>query len=142
MNASRLDFPDDLYYLIEHQTWARLQGNGSALVGITALGIALSGEIYMCRTKPVGSQIAQARSIAVVELAKSIVSVKSPVRGVVVDVNGLLNAQPELVHLDPYGKGWLARVQLDDFNADGALLSHGETVTSQMAHHAWLSRLE
>lgn len=135
-------FPADLYYLVEHQTWARLHGDGTATVGITALGIRLAGEIYMCRPKSVGSEVEQARSIAVVELSKSIVSVKSPLRGVVVEVNAALEEQPELVHRAPYGEGWLARVRLGDFEADRAALVHGDAVGPAMARHAWLQRAE
>lgn len=136
------EFPADLHYLVEHQTWARLLGDGTATVGITALGIQLAGEIYMCRPKSVGSEVEQGRSIAVVELSKSIVSVKSPVRGVVVEVNPALEEQPELVHRAPYGEGWLARVRLSDVGADLALLLHGDAVGPAMAHHAWLQRAD
>ena len=134
-------FPSDLHYCVEHQVWARLQGDGTATVGITSLGIALAGgEIYMCRPKAVGTVVEAGRSLAVVELAKSIVSVKSPVSGVVVEVNPLLAESPERVHEDCYGEGWLARLQLADFEADRAALLHGEPVAAAMEHHAWLNR--
>lgn len=136
------EFPDALWYHAEHQVWARLQGDGSAVVGITALGIKLAGEIYMCRPKSVGSVVEQGRSIAVVELAKSIVSVKSPVRGQVVEVNVQLEAAPELIHRDPYGAGWLARVMLADWAADSAALLHGEPVAAAMQRHAELNRAD
>ena len=51
MMAAGLEFPGDLHYLVEHQVWARVEGDGTATVGITALGIAQAGEIYMCRPK-------------------------------------------------------------------------------------------
>lgn len=140
MAEPTLEHPADLHYCIEHQTWARLDGDGVATVGITALGIRLAGEVYMCRPKSPGSELAQGRSIAVVELAKSIVSVKSPVRGIVLEVNPLLEDRPELVHRDPYGEGWLARVALADFEADRMALLQGEAVAPAMAHHAWLHR--
>ena len=133
-------FPANLHYLIEHQVWARPHGDGSATVGITALGIRLSGEIYMCRPKSVGTVVEQGRAIAVVELAKSIVSVKTPVSGTVAAVNPLLADDPGLVHRDPYGEGWLARVTLADFTADQALLLHGDAVGPAMARHAELFR--
>lgn len=142
MKAAGLEFPDELHYLVDHQVWARLEGDGTATVGITALGIVQAGEIYMCRPKMVGSAVEQGRSIAVVELAKSIVSVKSPVHGTVVAVNARLAGTPELVHRDPYGEGWLARVTLADFEADRAALLHGEPVAAAMAHQAWLFRIE
>ena len=136
------DFPDGFWYSVEHQVWARVEG-GEATVGITALGIALAGgEIYMARPKSVGSLIGQDKSIAVVELAKSIVSVKSPVSGVVVAVNPALADKPELVHLEPYGAGWLARLKLTDFAADQPRLVHGDAAREPLAHHAWLHRAE
>lgn len=137
---THLPAPPDLHYLIEHQVWARLHRDGTATVGITALGIRLAGEIYMARPKGVGVAVEQGRAVAVVELAKSIVSVKSPVTGTVVAVNPLLADRPEQVHEDPYGQGWLARVALADFEADRAALVTGDAVAPAMAHHAWLHR--
>jgi glycine cleavage system H protein len=142
MPVHGLSFPDDLHYCIEPQTWARLEAGGLVTVGITALGIRQSGEIYMCRPKGVGALIEQGRSVAVVELAKSIVSVKSPVTGAVVTVNPRLAGAPELVHRDPYGDGWLARLRLTRWEADLALLVHGPAVAAAMAHHAWLHGIE
>jgi glycine cleavage system H protein len=136
------EFPDMLWYHVEHQVWAHPQGDGTARVGISSLGIKLAGEIYMCRPKSVGSVVEQGRSIAVVELAKSIVSVKSPVRGQVVEVNARLAETPELVHRDPYGDGWLARVALGDWAADTAALLHGEPVAPAMQRHAMLHRVD
>lgn len=141
-SESNLDCPADLHYLIEHQVWARLHGDGTATVGITALGIRLAGEIYMARPKGVGVAVVQGQSVAVVELAKSIVSVKSPVTGTVAAVNEALATRPELVHADPYGAGWLARITLADFQTDRHRLLHGEGVAAAMAHHAWLNRAE
>ncbi|QTD46395.1 glycine cleavage system protein H [Ottowia testudinis] len=137
---TEITFPADLHYLIEHQVWARPHGDGTATVGITALGIQLSGEIYMCRPKSVGVAVAQGHAIAVVELAKSIVAVKSPVTGTVIAVNPLLDEHPERVHQDPYGDGWIARVTLSDFAADAARLVHGPLVAPAMAAHARLFR--
>lgn len=135
-------FPDELHYLVEQQVWARLEEGGTAVVGITALGIHLAGgEIYMARPKMVGAAVAQGHSVGVVELAKSIVSVKSPVSGTVVAINTRLGDLPELVHRDPFGEGWLARLALSDFEADRGLLVHGEAaVRPAMEHHAWLNQ--
>ncbi len=137
-----IDCPEDLHVLIEHQVWARLEEPGVARVGITALGMQLAGEIYMCRPKSVGSLLEQGGSMAVVELAKSIVSVKSPVTGTVLEVNSRLAAAPELVQQDPHGGGWLARVQLANFAADLPQLVQGEALPAAMQHHAWLNRVE
>jgi glycine cleavage system H protein len=79
-------------------------------VGITALGIKLSGEIYMYRPKPVGQWVERGRSIAVAELAKAITAVKSPSSGQVVETSERLAAGPEPVHRDPYAQGRIARI--------------------------------
>lgn len=137
-----MEFPADLHYLIEHQVWARPHADGSATVGITALGIRQSGEIFMCRPQRVGTRVEQGRSVAVVELAKSIVSVKSAVTGRVVAINERLEDRPALVHQDPYGEGWLARIEMEDFTADQAQLLHGAAVAPAMVEHARLNRIE
>ncbi len=143
MSLNGLVFPPELHYLIEHQVWVRLDDDGCATIGITALGIRHSGEIYMCRPKRVGTPVEQGGSVAVVELAKSVVSVKSPVRGEVAEINPVLEDSPERVHQDPYGAGWLARIRLSDWAADQIALLHGDDqVLPAMQQHAWLNRIE
>ena len=145
MSTARFEafaFPADLHYLIEHQVWARLAPDGTATVGITSLGIALAGEIYMCRAKAVGMEIEQGKSVAVVELAKSIVSVKSPLSGTVIETNPRLPDTPEIVHTDPYGEGWIARIRPAALDHEQAAMLHGEGVRAAMAEHARLYRID
>ena len=141
MNVAGFEFPESLHYLVDEQVWAEWLDDGTARVGITALGVHLAGEVYMCRPKAPGAVVEQGRAVAVVELAKSIVSVKSPVGGRVVEVNARLAAEPSLVHRDPYGAGWLARVQVVDRVADQAALLPGAEAGEAMARHAWLHGL-
>ena len=136
MDLHELAFPPQLHYLVEHDVWVRFEAGREAVVGITALGIKLSGEIYMCRAKPPGTRVEQGRAIAVVELAKAIVSVKAAVGGTVIALNPKLETTPELVHRDPYGEGWIARLALRDDDADRAALVHGADVLAAMARHA------
>ncbi len=140
MKILDLEFPDELHYLVEHQVWARREADGSATAGITALGIRLAGEIYMCRPKWAGTVLEAGRSMAVVELAKSIVSVKSPLSGTVLAVNEALVERPELVHRDPYGAGWILRLAPAQ-GADWAALLHGAPVEAAMREHARLFRV-
>ena len=133
-----LTFPADLYYLVEHQVWARFDSDGLA----TSLGIALAGEIYMCRAKTTGMTVEQGKSIAVVELAKSIVSVKTPLSGTVMHTNPRLPDTPEIVHADPYGEGWIARLAPSHLESERALLVHGDAVLAAMAEHARLYRID
>ncbi|NCT84720.1 MAG: glycine cleavage system protein H [Comamonadaceae bacterium] len=127
----------------EDQTWAQPLPGGGVRVGITALGLKASGEIYMCRPKPVGSDVEQGRSIGVVELSKSIVAVKSPLSGVVTRVNDALEQRPELVHQSPYEAGWLAELapsRLDDEKHQ--LATDEAAIREAMARWAWLNDLE
>ncbi len=136
------DFPAGLLYHVEHQVWARVDAPDLVTVGITALGIRLSGEVYMCRAKPVGTLVEQGRSIGVVELAKSIVSVKAPLSGTVIETNPALAQRPERVHEDPYGGGWIARLRPSALAAERAALVSGEAVLAAMAEHARRYRIE
>ncbi|MBI3345900.1 MAG: glycine cleavage system protein H [Burkholderiales bacterium] len=141
--SARASVPDGFWLWPQDQTWAEPLPNGQVRVGITALGIRASGEIYMCRPKPVGSEVEQGRSIGVVELAKSIVSVKSPLSGVVTRVNEALEAQPELVHRSPYGQGWLVELAPSRLEAEKAGLVIGEVAVGEaMARWAWLNKLD
>lgn len=134
--------PADHLYLIEHQVWAHVDADGLVTQGITALGVRLSGEVYMCRPKGVGLVVEQGKSMGVVELAKSIVSVKSPLSGEVVEVNARLREEPELVHRDPYGAGWLMRLRPSALDAERSALLTGDAIADAMAAHARLFRIE
>jgi len=143
MKVGGLEFPDDVRVHPEHDTWARPEPDGSVRVGITALGTRLSGEVYMCRPKPVGSAVGQGRAIAVVELAKAIVSVRSPLAGTVLEVNGALAAHPERIHEDPYGEGWIARLRPDaPLDEAGAGLLAGAALAAAAAERIRLERLD
>lgn len=137
------ELPDDLWYWVEDQTWAQLLPGGGVRVGITALGLKASGELYMCRPKSVGSEVAQGRSVGVVELSKSVVSVRSPLSGTVTRVNEALETQPELVHRSPYGEGWLVELAPSQLPQEQARLAIGAAAVSE-AMQAWarLNRLE
>lgn len=141
MLIAGVEIPEDLLYWVEDQTWARLREDGSAVLGITALGLKASGEIYMCRPKAAGSHIEQGRSMAVVELAKSIVSVKTPLSGQVLRVNEALAAMPELIERDPYGAGWLIELKPERLDEERAVLAAGATIQPAMENYAWLNQL-
>lgn len=137
------ELPDGFWLWTDDQTWAQPLADGRVRIGITALGLKASGEIYMCRPKAVGSEVEQGRSIGVVELAKSIASVKSPLSGVVTRVNEALDARPELVHLSPYESGWLAELAPSQLEAEKARLAIGEAaIREAMARWAWLNKLD
>lgn len=125
MDILGFSYPDELYYWLERDMWAQRLGDGSVRVGITAFGVHISGAFFMCRPKPVGTVLEQGQTVAVVELNKSVVTVKTPVAGTVREINPLLEAEPELIEKDPYGRGWLVTLEPTGWAGDVPLLHHG-----------------
>lgn len=120
------DYPDDCYFDLENDMWCREVGNGRFQVGVSAFGVKISGNyFYMCRPKSVGTELEQGKTMGVVELSKTVVTIKTPLSGTVVEINAALEDKPELINQDPYGQGWIAVIQASDWERDRAQLAHG-----------------
>jgi len=142
MQIESFTFPDDRLYLLEHQMWALPLGDGTVQVGGTELGMNMAGDIYMCRVKAPGTVLEQGRGIAIVELAKSIISVKSPLSGAIVKINPQLASEPELLNRAPYGAGWMAVVQPSDWERESqGLIGTGDTLRAAVEETLRLYRL-
>lgn len=117
--------PQDLKYTDEHE-WVRLT-NGVAEVGITHFAQDQLGDIVFVELPEKGAKLTAGQTFGVVESVKTVSDLYAPVTGEVVEVNPeLLNEadafKPELVNDDPYGKGWMLRLKLDDpSQVDGLL---------------------
>ena len=117
MRFQDYEIPDDLHYSKEHE-WVRLEGN-EAVVGITDYAQKQLHEIvYVEVSLKEGSKVEQNQTMGTVESVKSVSDVFSPVTGKITKVNAELADSPEWVNQEPYGKGWLARINLADFNKD------------------------
>ena len=116
MRALDCDIPDELYYSKEHE-WAKLEGK-EAVVGITDYAQKQLHDIVYVEVKKVGVSVEQFQTVGTVESVKSASDIYSPVSGKVTKVNEELAESPELLNQDPYGKGWLAKFSLKDFNED------------------------
>jgi glycine cleavage system H protein len=119
------DFPDDLYYHIENNIWARREGDGTCTVGLTAYACSLAGQIVSFTPKKVGKDVKKDKSCATVESGKWVGPVKSPASGEVTAVNDAVQAKPGLVNQDPYGEGWLVKIKPDNWDADASDLKTG-----------------
>ena len=120
------DYPDDCYFDLYNDMWCRELGDGRLQIGVSAFGVKISGNhFYMCRPKPVGNEVEQGKTVGVVELSKTVVTIKTPVAGTIVEINTALEETPELIHQDPYGAGWISVIQASDWERDRALLAHG-----------------
>lgn len=130
MDILGYDYPDAAFFYLKEDMWCRPCSDGRMEVGVTSFGIHLSGDFYMCRPKSPGTVLAQGQTLAVAELSKSVVAIKSPLSGEVAEVNPLLEDTPEVVHQEPYGRGWLVRIAASDWHADLAQLAHGDMLAA------------
>jgi glycine cleavage system H lipoate-binding protein len=129
------EFPDELWYLLEHDTWVRLDRDGGATIGITSLGAHISGEFIEFMPKPIGAAIERDRSLGVLEMSKVIRSVRSPVSGTIIATNERASERAKLINEDPYGDGWLVRLTPRQWPNDVALLVTGAAITSAVEQY-------
>jgi glycine cleavage system H protein len=115
-------YPEDLKYNPEH-TWLRLDGSGSGLVGITDFAQRQLKDVVFVELPEKGTSVVQMESFGVVESVKATNDLYSPVSGVVTDVNQALIDDPSLVNKDPYGAGWMVKVELSKPTEVESLLS-------------------
>ncbi|EKP93811.1 glycine cleavage system protein GcvH [Thermaerobacter subterraneus] len=104
------EVPEGLYYTEEHE-WLRVEGE-EGVVGITAYAQDQLGDVVFVELPQVGAEYRAKEAFGVVESVKTVSDVYMPVSGRVVAVNGALADRPELVNQDPYGEGWLVRIQI------------------------------
>jgi len=116
--------PADLKYHKEH-TWARISGR-KATVGITDYAQEALGEIVYVELPEVNSTVDEGAEMGEIESTKATSSLISPVSGAVVEVNEDLAESPEIVNEEPYGKGWVAVIELSDETEVGDLLDADE----------------
>jgi glycine cleavage system H protein len=107
-----MNFPDNIRYTSEHE-WIRVEGD-EAFVGITDYAQSELGEIVFIDVPTLGEEVAQGDVFGSVEAVKTVSDLNMPVSGEVLEVNGALDAQPELVNNDPYGEGWIIRISVKD----------------------------
>jgi glycine cleavage system H protein len=119
--VSEPSYPEDLIYHAEHD-WARVEG-GRATFGITWYAQDSLGEVVFYDPPEVGAEIAKDASYAEVESVKAVSDVIAPLGGTVVEVNEALADAPEQINQDPYGEGWLVKVELADPAQADSLLS-------------------
>lgn len=102
--------PDNLKYLDSHE-WARVESDGTITIGISDHAQSALGDLVFVEVPEVGKTLARGAAAAVVESVKAASDVYSPVSGEVIAANEALGAAPELVNQDPYGNGWLFKLQ-------------------------------
>lgn len=122
------NIPDDLFYNVENNVWARREDDGTVTIGMTTYAAALAGQIVSCTPKKVGRSVEQNKSAATVESGKWVGPVKAPVSGEVVAVNEAVTSSPGTINSDPYGSGWMVKLKPSNWDGDSAALITGGAV--------------
>jgi len=120
------NIPSDLRYTKSHE-WVRRQHgeapDGAAEIGISDHAQSALGDLVFVEVPEAGRAVRAGEACAVVESVKAASDVYSPVSGKVIAGNAALASQPELLNQDPYGAGWLFRVQMNSPLEEAALMS-------------------
>ncbi|UEG52993.1 glycine cleavage system protein GcvH [Mucilaginibacter daejeonensis] len=116
-----MNFPAELKYTKDHE-WIRVEGN-EAYIGITEFAQRELGDIVYVDINTVGNDVNKEEVFGTVEAVKTVSDLFMPVNGKVLEINPMLDSQPELVNSDPYGDGWMVKVSLADAAEVDGLLS-------------------
>ncbi|CAI8335853.1 MAG: Glycine cleavage system H protein [Porticoccaceae bacterium UBA1117] len=123
------DLPVELKYAASHE-WVRLEGDGTAVIGITDHAQAALGDVVYVELPEEGADIDAGAEVAVVESVKAASDIYSPVTGAVIEINPVLEEQPEAINQSPYVDGWLFRVKLSNHNELDDMLDRDEYLLS------------
>ncbi len=115
-----MNFPAELKYTKDHE-WVRTEGS-EAYIGITEFAQRELGDIVYIDINTVGQEVSKEEVFGTVEAVKTVSDLFMPVAATVLEINPLLDSQPELVNTDPYGDGWMVKVSLSNAaDVDGLL---------------------
>lgn len=107
-----MNVPSELKYTKEHE-WIRVEGE-EAFVGITDYAQSQLGDIVFVECETVGDALEAGDTFGTVEAVKTVSDLYLPVGGEILEFNERLEGEPELVNKDPYGKGWIVKIKIND----------------------------
>ena len=116
-----MNFPENLKYTKDHE-WIRVEGN-VAYIGITDFAQGELGDIVYVEIETEGEELAHEEIFGTVEAVKTVSDLFMPVAGKVLEVNPGLQTNPESVNKDPYGQGWMIKVEMKNAGEVNQLLS-------------------
>jgi len=116
------DIPGDLLYTEDHEYLRATGEDGIYVVGITDYAQGELGDVVFVELPDAGHSFARKEAFGTIEAVKAVSDLFCPVAGEVVEVNAALQDDPALVNTDPYGKGWMIRLRVQDEDDLGDLL--------------------
>ncbi len=109
-----MNYPDNLLYTEEHE-WASVDEDKKiAVIGITDFAQSELGDIVFLELPEVDQKVTLGETIGSIEAVKTVADLYSPLSGKIAEVNHALEDEPELINEDPYGDGWIVKIELSD----------------------------
>jgi glycine cleavage system H protein len=121
-------FPPDLFYHAGHNIWLRYQAPETVILGVTSFAVALAVDFLAFIPKPIGMEIEPDRAVGLLELAKTITSVRTPVAGVITASNDAAAVNPAAINKDPYDGGWLVKLKIKNWESARSTLVTGPAI--------------
>jgi glycine cleavage system H protein len=116
-----LNIPKNLLYTLEHE-WVKIEGN-TATIGITDFAQGELGDIIFLEFPDLGAVFNVGDIFGTIEAVKTVSDLYMPLEGKIVEVNNILNDNPEKINEDPYGKGWMVKIIIDENAIKNQLLN-------------------
>ncbi len=129
--ADEYKIEEGVYYTKEHE-WAKKNDDGTVSVGVDDYAQAQLHEIVYVELPEMDAEIAQADAIGAVESVKAVSDMYSPVGGKIVAVNEELLDSPDKINTDPYGEGWIAKLEPSNLEGDLANLMDAAAYTEYL----------
>jgi len=117
-----MSFPSELKYTKDHE-WIKLVDGNTALIGITDYAQRELGDIVFVDINTIGKTLKAEEVFGTVEAVKTVSDLFLPVDSKILEINPALSNNPELVNNDPYGEGWMAKIEVTDIASLDSLLS-------------------
>ena len=124
-----MNIPADLKYTKDHE-WVKIDGD-TATIGVTDFAQKELGDIVYVEIETEGEEVSNGDVFGTVEAVKTVSDLFMPISGTVTEVNAELEDSPEQVNSDPYGAGWMIKIQISDQSETADLLSadqYGELI--------------
>lgn len=143
---SAYPIPTDRLYDGENHIWAKYDDNSNqVVVGVDTLNLASMGDLAYVSFQPKGTEVKAGESIGVIEAAKMTGDIISPISGTIVDFNEDSLRDPMVVNNDPYGAGWLVKIEPTDWAgeskkllADKAIVKWAEAEITRFRAQGWI----
>jgi glycine cleavage system H protein len=126
-----MNVPQNLSYTKDHE-WIKVEGN-IGIIGITDFAQGELGDVVYVDINPEITDITMSQSFGTIEAVKTVSDIYAPISGKILELNKRLNDEPQLVNTDPYGEGWLIKIEIADAAQIKELLD-AASYSAQLGH--------